>query len=78
MKPDLPLLSVHGLAKYYGERVGCSDVGFDLYPGEVLAVVGKSGSGKSTLLALLSTTLDPTAARSPIACATACCAMCTH
>jgi putative phosphonate transport system ATP-binding protein len=61
MKPDLPLLCVNGLAKYYGERVGCCDVGFDLYPGEVLSVVGESGSGKSTLLALLSTTLDPTA-----------------
>jgi putative phosphonate transport system ATP-binding protein len=61
MSPDLPLLSVRRLAKYYGERVGCRDVAFDLYPGEVLSVVGESGSGKSTLLALLSTTLEPTA-----------------
>ncbi len=52
-----PLLRVNGLSKRYGERIGCADVGFDLYPGEVLAVVGESGSGKSTLLQLLSTRL---------------------
>jgi putative phosphonate transport system ATP-binding protein len=54
---DLPLLSVTGLTKYYGRRIGCRDVTFDLHRGEVLAVVGESGSGKSTLLSLLSTQL---------------------
>ena len=48
-----PLLSVQGLTKRYGPRIGCADVGFDLYPGEVLGIVGESGSGKSTLLSLL-------------------------
>jgi putative phosphonate transport system ATP-binding protein len=59
MIPDEPLLSVDGLTKYYGERLGCRDITFDLYPGEVLAVVGESGSGKSTLLSLLSTLAEP-------------------
>ncbi len=57
---EQPLLSVAGLTKLYGTRVGCRDVTFDLWPGEVLAVVGESGSGKSTLLAMLSTRLTPT------------------
>ena len=61
MTDDLPLLSVQRLGKSYGARIGCRDVTFDLYPGEVLAVVGESGSGKSTLLNLLSTQLAPTA-----------------
>jgi putative phosphonate transport system ATP-binding protein len=45
-----PILSARGLTTRYGERIGCQDVSFDLYPGEVLCVVGESGSGKSTLL----------------------------
>ena len=58
---DPPLLSARNLTKFYGQRIGCRDVSFDLWPGEVLAVVGESGSGKSTLLALLSTALAPSA-----------------
>lgn len=49
-----PLLEVRNLTKRYGPRIGCADVSFDLWPGEVMGIVGESGSGKSTLLSCLS------------------------
>jgi putative phosphonate transport system ATP-binding protein len=36
-----------------GAVVACSNISFDLHPGEVLGVVGESGSGKSTLVQML-------------------------
>ena len=53
MTETRPLLSVRNLTKRYGPRIGCADVSFNLYPGEVLGIVGESGSGKSTLLSCL-------------------------
>jgi putative phosphonate transport system ATP-binding protein len=56
-----PLLSARGISHSYGERIGCRDISFDLWPGEVLGIVGESGSGKTTLLKCLSAAIVPAA-----------------
>jgi putative phosphonate transport system ATP-binding protein len=56
---EMPLLSVRGLSKRFGDRTACRDIDFDLWPGEVLGIVGESGSGKSTLLGCIAGHLEP-------------------
>ena len=56
---EAPLLSVRNMAKLYKGNVACRDVGFELWPGEVIAVVGESGAGKTTLLKCLSGQVEP-------------------
>jgi len=58
---DTALLSVRGVTKRYGAHIGCNDVSFDLFPGEVMGIVGESGSGKSTLLNCMAGHLVPDA-----------------
>ncbi|MCK5502546.1 MAG: ATP-binding cassette domain-containing protein, partial [Tritonibacter mobilis] len=55
-----PLLKVNNIKKMYGHRIGCTDVSFDLYPGEVMGIVGESGSGKSTAARVITGLLPPT------------------
>jgi len=59
MTDDAPLLIADNVGKRYGARVGCRDVAFELWPGEVLGIVGESGSGKTTLLNCLSARIAP-------------------
>lgn len=49
-----PVLSATGLTKSYGRVDALRGADFELYAGEVLAVIGDNGAGKSTLIKCLS------------------------
>jgi putative phosphonate transport system ATP-binding protein len=53
------LLAVDGVSKFFGPHIGCRDVDFSLWPGEVIGIVGESGSGKTTLLNCVSGQMQP-------------------
>jgi branched-chain amino acid transport system ATP-binding protein len=45
-----PLLAVRGLNAWYGESHILHGVDFDVYPGEVVTLLGRNGAGKTTTL----------------------------
>ena len=49
-----PILEIRKLNKSFGPVHVLHDVDFNVYPGEVTALVGDNGAGKSTLVKLLS------------------------
>ena len=60
--PDTdPVLSARGLVKRYGNVTAIRGSDFDLFPGEVLAIVGDNGAGKSSLIKALTGALIPDA-----------------
>jgi fructose transport system ATP-binding protein len=54
-----PILEARGLVKRYGHVVALNGADFELYPGEILAIIGDNGAGKSTLIKALSGALQP-------------------
>ena len=49
-----PILTARGIVKRYGSVTALNKADFDLYPGEILAVIGDNGAGKSSLIKALS------------------------
>ena len=45
-----PILTTRNLVKRYGRVTALDHCDFDLYPNEILAVIGDNGAGKSTLI----------------------------
>jgi fructose transport system ATP-binding protein len=54
-----PILKARGLYKRYGKVTALNNCDFELYPGEILAVIGDNGAGKSTLIKAVSGAVVP-------------------
>lgn len=48
-----PVLSLAGINKRFGAVQALTDIHLDVYPGEVVALVGDNGAGKSTLIKVI-------------------------
>lgn len=48
-----PVLRIQSLVKRFGGTLAVDNVSFDLYAGEVLALLGENGAGKSSLIKML-------------------------
>jgi fructose transport system ATP-binding protein len=54
-----PVLAAKGLVKRYGRVTAIENSDLELYPGEILGVIGDNGAGKSSLIKALSGALIP-------------------
>lgn len=45
-----PIIKIRNLGKRYGSNVVLKGIDFDVFPGQVVVIIGPSGSGKSTFL----------------------------
>lgn len=53
MSEFMPLLSIEGITKRFGDRTALSDVSLRLQRGRIIALLGPNGSGKTTLIKLI-------------------------
>lgn len=59
MNNQAPMLSVVDLEKHFGGLVAVDRVSMDVFPGEVVGLVGDNGAGKSTLIKMVSGVYQP-------------------
>ena len=54
-----PIVSLENVTKTYGGIAALEQASVELYPGEILALVGENGAGKSTLCKLIAGVITP-------------------
>jgi ABC-type sugar transport system ATPase subunit len=59
-KASRAVIEVRAITKRYGALTALHDVDLEIFPGEIVGLVGDNGAGKSTLIKILSGALHPT------------------
>ncbi len=54
-----PFVSLVNITKKFGNNIANKDISLEVYPGEIVAILGENGAGKSTLMNILSGNLSP-------------------
>lgn len=60
-KTQKPLLEVRGLTMKFGSLAANEDIGFDVFPGDIVGLIGPNGAGKTTCFNCVTGFLHPTA-----------------
>jgi fructose transport system ATP-binding protein len=60
-RTETPVLAARGLVKRFGKVTALAGADFELYPGEILAVIGDNGAGKSSMIKVLCGAYQPDA-----------------
>ncbi len=58
-----PIIRLEGVTKLYGGIAALQNADFELFPGEIHALVGENGAGKSTLCKLIAGVITPSEGR---------------
>lgn len=59
--PHVPVLRVENLSKNYGAVDAVKGISFQVYPGEIVGLLGVNGAGKTTTISMVLGVLEPTA-----------------
>lgn len=58
--PKEPLVTLKNVGKNLSKKTILEDINFEIFPGEVIGIIGPNGGGKSTLLKILAGFVSPT------------------
>lgn len=56
---EIPILQLKGIKKYFGGVKALDGVDFEIYEGEIVALLGDNGAGKSTLIKIITGLYSP-------------------
>jgi ABC-2 type transport system ATP-binding protein len=65
MANEVPVVAIQALTKKFGATV-LSDINFNIFPGESVALVGANGAGKSTLIKIILGLIFPTSGKASV------------